>query len=62
MVVCIIHVVIGTCISQGDRVDHYHPIRGLYSTLFQVIKYYLRIPLIVSEGGYGSALFMEQEP
>lgn len=56
--VSIIHVVPGTSISQGDRGDHYHPIRDLYYMLFQAIKYYCRIPLIVSEGGYGSALFM----
>lgn len=56
--VSIVHVVIGTSVGQGDRVDHYHQIRGLYYTLFQAIKYYCRIPLIVSEGGYGSVLFV----
>lgn len=56
--VSIIYVFIGTSIVQGDRVDGYYPIRGLYYTLFQATKYYCRILLIVSEGGYGSVLFM----
>lgn len=56
--VSVVHVVTGTSISQGDGGDHYLPIRDLYYTLFQAIKYYCRIPLVVSEGGYGSVLFM----
>lgn len=60
--VSIIHVVIGTSTGRSGRADNYHLIRGLYYTLFQAIKYYCRIPLIVSEGGHGSVLLMGREP
>ena len=31
--------VTGAGVAQGDRVDHYHQIRGLHYTLFQAVKY-----------------------